>query len=109
MSAPKVGRTVALVATVPMAVFIDYTASAGSPYKTGGPIVVLGAALLISVLVGAYWHRQGQQWALARAWVATVAILTLLALAYNGMALLQPTVCHPWSTDSVCDQFRAGR
>lgn len=109
MSASKVGRGVALVATVPMAVFIDYTASAGSPYKTGGPLVVLGAALLISVLLGAYWHRQGQQWALAKAWVASVAVLTLLALAYNGMALLQPTTCHPWTVDAVCDQLRAGR
>jgi hypothetical protein len=100
--------TAALVATVPMAVFIAYTASAGSPYKTGGPIVVLGAALLVSVLIGAYLHCQGQRWALASAWFATIAALTVLALAYNGMALLQPTICHPWTVVAACDQFRAG-
>lgn len=101
--------TAALIATVPMAVFIAYTASDGSPYKTGGPIVVLGAALLISVLIGAYLHRQGQRWALGSAWFATVTVLTVLALAYNGMALLQPTTCHPWTVDAACDQFRAGQ
>lgn len=100
--------TAALIATAPMAAFVAYTASAGSPYETVGPIVVLGVALLVSVLTGAYLHWQGQYWALSRAWFATIAALTVLALVYNGMALLQPTTCHPWTVAVVCDQFRAG-
>lgn len=98
----------AMIFTVPLAVFVGYTAAAGSPYNTVGPIVVLGAALLISVLVGAYRHRQGQQRALARAWVATIAVLTVLALAYSGMALLQPTICHPWTATAECKTLYSG-
>jgi hypothetical protein len=94
-------NAVILAATVPMTAFVGYIASAGTPYKISGPLVVLGAAVLVSVVIGGYRQRQG---ALVRAWFATIAVLALIAGLYGGMALLAPTVCHPWSTASVCSQ-----
>lgn len=104
------GRHIALLATtIPMTVFVGFIASAGTPYKIGGPLVVLSTALLVSVTVGAYWQRQGRPCALFRAWIITIAALAFIAGIYGVTALFAPTICHPWTVGAVCDQLRAGR
>jgi len=102
-------RHIALLATtLPLAVFVGFIASAGTPYKIGGPLVVLSAALLVSVAVGVYRRRQGRPWALLRAWIFTIAVLAFIAGIYGMTALFTPTICHPWTVDAACDQLRAG-